>query len=119
MSYGRLSLSFHLTWTFQSSFTSKFEANLSCQTQSPFSGERVFYVRRLLSNRRSLLYQYKHIRSCELIASVQNDKSKKVAESSSFHWTKVFIPDSMKIDKKICQCLVGRRAQPFGREFGN
>jgi len=119
MSYGRLSLSFHLTWTFQSSFTSKFEANLSCQTQSPFSGEGVFYVRRLLSNRRSLLYQYKHIRSCELIASVQNDKSKKVAESSSFHWTKVFIPDSMKIDKKICQCLVERRAQPFGREFGN
>jgi len=51
-------------------------------------------------NRRSFLYQCKHIQRCGLVASVQHDESKKEAGLGSFHWTKIFVPDSMKIDKK-------------------
>ncbi|KAK4529116.1 hypothetical protein GAYE_SCF78G7068 [Galdieria yellowstonensis] len=99
MVYSRLSLSFHLTSTLQSSVVYKFEAKLSCQTRNTFRGEGVLYVRPIF-NPRSFLYQCKHIRRCGLVASVQNDKSPKDDGSASFHWTKIFVPDGMKIDKK-------------------
>ncbi|KAK4526106.1 hypothetical protein GAYE_SCF19G4018 [Galdieria yellowstonensis] len=99
MVYSRLSLSFHLTSTLQSSVVYKFEAKLSCQTRNTFRGAGVLYVRPIF-NPRSFLYQCKHIRRCGFVASVQNDKSPKDDGSASFHWTKIFVPDGMKIDRK-------------------
>ncbi|KAK4523732.1 hypothetical protein GAYE_SCF00G1628 [Galdieria yellowstonensis] len=99
MAYSRLSLSFHLTSTLQSSVVYKFEAKLSCQTRNTFRGEGVLYVRPIF-NPRSFLYQCKHIRRCGLVASVQHDESTKDDGLASFHWTKIFVPDGMKIDKK-------------------
>jgi len=99
MAYSRLSLSFHLTSTLQSSVIYKFEAKLSCQTRNTFRGEGVLYVRPIF-NPRSFLYQCKHIRRCGLVASVQHDKSTKDEGLASFHWKKIFVPDGMKIDRK-------------------
>jgi len=99
MAYSRLALSFHLTSTLQSSVVYKFEAKLSCQTRNTFRGEGVLYVRPIF-NPRSFLYQRKHIRRCRLVASARNDESTKVDGLASFHWTKIFVPDGMKIDKK-------------------
>ncbi|KAK4523504.1 hypothetical protein GAYE_PCTG60G1400 [Galdieria yellowstonensis] len=99
MAYSRLSLSFHLTSTLQSSVVYKFEAKWSCQTRNTFRGEGVLYVRPIF-NPRSFLYQCKHIRCCELVVSVQHGESTKNDGLASFHWTKIFVPDGMKIDRK-------------------
>jgi len=99
MAYSRLSLSFHLTSTLQSSVIYKFEAKLSCQTRNTFRGEGVLYVRPIF-NPRSFLYQGKHIRRCGLVASARNDESTKDEGLASFHWKKIFVPDGMKIDRK-------------------
>ncbi|KAK4526882.1 hypothetical protein GAYE_SCF29G4800 [Galdieria yellowstonensis] len=99
MAYSRLSLSFHLTSTLQSSVVYTFEATLSCQTRNTFRGEGVLYVRPIF-NPRSFLYQCKHIRRCGLVASAQHDESTKDDGLASFQWTKIFVPDGMKIDRK-------------------
>jgi len=92
------SLSFHLTC--QSSVVCKLEAKLNCKTRNTFRGARVLYVCSFF-NQWSLLYQCKHIRRCGLVvASVQNDQSIKDDGLESFHWTKIFIPNSKKIDRK-------------------
>jgi len=94
-----LGLSFHVTYAFQSTVGWKFEAKFSCQTRNTFRGEGVLYVRPIF-NPRSFLYQCKHIRRCGLVASVQHDESTKDDGLASFHWTKIFVPDGMKIDRK-------------------
>ncbi|KAK4526498.1 hypothetical protein GAYE_SCF24G4414 [Galdieria yellowstonensis] len=99
MAYSRLALSFHSKCTCQSSVVCKFEVKLSCQTRNTFRGEGVLYVRPIF-NPRSFLYQCKHIRRCGLVASVQHDESTKDDGLASFHWTKIFVPDGMKIDRK-------------------
>jgi len=99
MVYSRLSLSFHVTFTFQSSVASNFDAKFSFKTRKTFRGEGFLHVGPLFKQR-SFLYQCKQIPRCELVASVQNDESTKDEDSSSFHWTRIFIPDSMKIDNK-------------------
>jgi len=101
--YGHLS--FHLTCTCQSSVVCKFETNFRSQTRNTFRNEGILSVRRLF-NQRSLLYQCKHIRRCELVAALQNDKSRKDDDSASFYWTKTSIPDSIKFDNKYANvCL--------------
>jgi len=72
--HSRLALAFHLTCSFQSSVTCKFEAICSCQTRNTFRSAGFFYVCRLF-NLRSFLYQCKQIRRCGLVASVQHDES--------------------------------------------
>ncbi|KAK4527943.1 hypothetical protein GAYE_SCF46G5876 [Galdieria yellowstonensis] len=94
-----LGLSFHVTYAFQSTVCWNFEAKLSCQTRNTFRGEGVLYVRPIF-NPRSFLYQCKHIQHCGLVASVQHDESTKDDGLASFHWTKIFVPDGMKIDRK-------------------
>jgi len=64
----------HLTCSFQSSVTCKFQAICSCQTRNTFRSAGFFYVCRLF-NLRSFLYQCKQIRRCGLVASVQHDES--------------------------------------------
>ncbi|KAK4528739.1 hypothetical protein GAYE_SCF63G6685 [Galdieria yellowstonensis] len=95
-----LGLSFHVTYAFQSTVGWKFEAKFSCQPRSSFRGGRVLRVRPLFF-RRSALYPRKHIRCCEPVVSVQNDKSPKDEGSVSFHWAEIFVPDSKKIDEKF------------------
>ncbi|KAK4525357.1 hypothetical protein GAYE_SCF09G3265 [Galdieria yellowstonensis] len=95
-----LGLSFHVTYAFQSTVGWKFEAKFSCQPRSSFRGGRVLRVRPLFF-RRSALYQRKHIRCCELVVSVQSDKSPEDEGLVSFHWTEIFVTDSKKIDEKF------------------
>jgi len=117
--HSRLALAFHLTCSFQSNVTCKFEARCSCQTRNPFGGEGVLYVRRRLANPRSLLYQCKHIQRCELVAAVQNDKSTKDDGLARFHWIKIFIPNSMKIDRKYVNVWLEDVPNLFSRELRN